>query len=246
MRQAFEAHARGRGARITVVRHQVLQAERDRVHAERFGGEIDEPFCDGRRDGVADGAVLAGRRLVLQHDRRLGAVVRKIIRPAEQVDDLIAFDGAGARINGIRADARQIIGIDREDLAIGIDRHACCDAVIARVDIAGEALQPVGDELRRAAEQFGDQNGCDLIRIDVHLDAVAAADVRADDAHVLLRQPQMLGEHALHHVRRLRRVMHDQLSRGAIVVGQDRARLERDAGMTAGVIRRLDDFVRSS
>ena len=42
-----------------------------------------------------------------------------------------------------------------------------------------------------------------LVGVDVHLDAVAAADIGADHAHIALGQAQVLGEHALHHVRRL-------------------------------------------
>ena len=106
-----------------------------------------------------------------------------------------------------------------------------------------EALQPVGDELDGARQHHGDDGGGDLVGIDVHLDAVAAADVGADDAHVALGQPHVLGEHALHHVRRLRRVIDGELGAGAVVVGQDRARLQRHAGVAAEVEGGLDDHV---
>ena len=100
------------------------------------------------------------------------------------------------------------------------------DAVIAGVDVAGEALQPVGDELDGATDDLGDHGNGDLVRIDVHLDAVAAADVAADDAHVALRQAELTREHGLHHVRRLRGVVHGEPGGAAVVVGKDRARLE--------------------
>ena len=83
-----------------------------------------------------------------------------------------------------------------------------------------------------------------LVRIDVHLDAVAAADVGADHAHVALGQAHVLGEHALHHVRRLGGMIDGELGGGAVVVGQDRARLQRHAGVAAGVEGGLHHLVR--
>ena len=126
----------------------------------------------------------------------------------------------------------------------GVDGHARLDAVVAGVDVAGEALQPVGDELDRTAHDLGDDGDRDLVGVDVHLDAVAAADVAADDAHVALGQPHVLGEHALHHVRGLRRVMDGELGASAVVVGQDRARLDGEARVAAAVEGGLDDLVR--
>src|SRR5437870_6373094 len=49
-----------------------------------------------------------------------------------------------------------------------------------------------------------------LFRSDVHLDAERAAHVVGDDAHLMLGQPEVLGEDILHHVRRLGAVMHRQ------------------------------------
>src|SRR5256885_3020484 len=47
----------------------------------------------------------------------------------------------------------------------------------------------------------------ELVGIGVDLDAVGAADVAADHAHLLLGQAEMAREHGLHHVRRLMRVV---------------------------------------
>ena len=113
--------------------------------------------------------------------------------------------------------------------------------MVAGVDVGGEALQPVGDELDRAAHDPGYDGDGDLVGIDVLLDAVAAADVGADHAHVALGQAQMLGEHGLHHVRRLGGVVDGKPGRGAVVVGQDRAGLERGTGVAARVEDGLDD-----
>ena len=124
-----------------------------------------------------------------------------------------------------------------------VDRHAPADAMVAGVDVGGEALQPVGDELDRAAHDPGDHRHRHLVGVDVHLDAVAAADVGADHAHVALGQAHVLGEDRLHHVRRLGGVMHGEPGGRAVVVGQDRARLQRHAGVAGGVEGGLDDPV---
>jgi hypothetical protein len=105
--------------------------------------------------GVAHTAVLAGRRLVLEHHVELGAVVLVLVGTTHQVDHLVAFDRAGAGEHGVRADAGEVIHIEAEDLAVTIDRNACLDVVVARVDVAGETLQSVRHELHRAAQHDG-------------------------------------------------------------------------------------------
>ena len=243
MRQALELHAGGRGAGVAAVRHQVAAAEVDRIEAERLGGEVDEAFGDGGGDGVADGAVLAGGRLVLRHHRGPGAVIGKVVGPADQIDDLVALHRTRPGIDRVGADTGQIVDVDRGDAPLRVDRHAPGDAVVAGVDVGRKTLQPVGDELDRAAHDPGDHRHRHLVGIDVNLDAVAAADVGADHAHVALGQPHVLGEDRLHHVRRLGGVMHGELGGRAVVVGQDRARLERDARVAGAVEGGLHDLV---
>ena len=244
--QPFELHAGGRRARVGAVLHQVAPPELHRIETGRLRGQVNQPFRDRAGDGMAHGAVLAGRRLVLEHHRRLGAVVGKIVRAAHQVHHLIAFHRAGARVDRVGADARQVIDIDRGDAALGIDRHAPLDAMIAGMDVGCEAFQPVGNELDRPAHDLGDDRHRYFIGIDMHLDAVAAADVGADHAHVALGQAHVLGEHALHHVRRLGSVIDGKLARAAIVVGEDRPRLQRCARVARRVERRLDHLVGGS
>ncbi len=246
MREALELHAGGRGARVGAVAHQVASPKLHGVEARRLGGEVGEALRHGRGDGVADGAVLAGRRLVLQHHRGLGAEVGEVIGTADKVDDLVALDGTRARIDGIGADAGQVVDVDGGDAAIRVDGHAPLDAVVARMDIAGEALEPVGDELDGPTHDPGDDGDRHLVRIDVHLDAVAAADIRADHAHVALRQAHVLGEHALHHVRGLGGVIDRELAGCPVVVGDYGARLHRQPRVPAGVKGGLDNLVGSS
>ncbi len=244
MRQPFEAHARRRSIGIGVVADQVAPADLDRVDAQRLGRHVHEAFRHRGRDRVADGAVLAGRRLVLQHHRRGAAVVGEIVRPAAQVHDLVALDRAGAGIDRVRADARAIIDVECKDLSIGIHRDAPRDTMVARMDVGDEALEAIGDELHRTAEDLRHRGHRDLVRIDMHLDAEGSADILADDAHRAFLDAQLLREDALHHVRRLRRVMDGQRPLGAVPVRDDTAWFECHAGVPAGDEGGLDHLVR--
>ncbi len=193
---------------------------------------------------MAHRAVLAGRRLVLQHHGRGAAIVREAVGTAAEIDDLVALDRAGARIDRIGADAREVVDVEGEEASLGIDREAALDAVVAGMDVAAEGLEAVGDELHRPTHDPRHAGHRHLVGIDMDLDAVGAADILADDAYVALRQPELGGEDVLHHVRRLRRMMHGERAIGAVVVGDDGARLQRHAGMAAGVEGRFHHLVR--
>ena len=111
------------------------------------------------------------------------------------------------------------------------------------MDVREERLQPVGDELHRPAQHHRQRRGRHLVRVDVHLDAEGAADVLRDHAHVALGDAEVAREDVLHHVRRLRRVVHRERMLGRVVVGEDRAPLEADAGVAAEVEGLLDHDV---
>src|SRR5262249_32163284 len=126
---------------------------------------------------MADRAILRGRRLVLQHHRGLGAKIGEVVGPADQIHYLVAFHRPGSWIDRVGPAAGQIVDVDCSDAPVDIDGHAPLDAVVPRVDIAGEALQPIGNEFYRAPHDLGDDRDRYLIGVDVHFDTVAAADV---------------------------------------------------------------------
>ena len=97
----------------------------------------------------------------------------------------------------------------------------------------------VGDELDRTLEQLRQRDRRHLVRIGVHLDAERAADVLGEDPHLVLLEPEMLGEQVLHHVRRLRALIDGEARLAGVPVGDDRARLVGDAGVAAEHERRL-------
>ena len=65
-RQPLEPQAGRRGVRVGVVGQQVAAAQFRRVHPKLVRGQVHQPFRHADGDGVADAAVLAGRRSGLQ------------------------------------------------------------------------------------------------------------------------------------------------------------------------------------
>src|SRR5437879_11504701 len=80
----------------------------------------------------------------------------------------------------------------------------------------------------------------------MYFDAERAADVPGDHSHVRLGDVEVAREDVLHHVRRLRRVVHGERVLGGVVVGEERPTFEAHAGMAPEVERVLDHHVRRS
>ena len=189
------------------------------------GGKLDQALGHRGRDRMTDGAVLAHDILVLKDDAGAGAIIRAGVRTADQIDDLIGFDAAGARIHRIGTDAGQIVDREGGDGAVALDADLGVDAVIAGVNVGDETFEPVGDEFDRPLQQFRQRHRRHLVGIDMHLDAERAADVLGEDAHLMLFQRQMLGEDVLRHVRRLGALIHGQ----ALLAGDSSRRRWRAA-----------------
>ncbi len=192
---------------------------------------------------MADAAVLAHHVLVEEHDPRARPVVGRGIGAADQVDDLVRLDAARARIHRVGPDARDVVDLEGGDRAVPHDRRPALHRMVAGVDVADEALEPVGHELDRAAEHLRQRGGGHLVGVDVHLDAEGAADVLAHDAHLALPQGEVLGDDVLDHVRGLGGLVERQVLLGRVPVRHDGARLERHAGVPAELEGRLDDLV---
>ena len=243
MRQDLELHAGRARAGVGVVGNHVLPPEFGRVHAELLRGEVDDALGQRHCDRVADRAVLAGDVLVGEDDVQLRPVVLVLVGAAGQVDHLVALDAAGARVDRVGADGREVVEVEGEDLAGLGGRQAHLDLVLPRMDVGEERLHPVRHELDRPAQHDRQRGRAHLIRVHMHLDAVGASDVAADHAHVRFGQVQVLGEDVLHHVRRLRGVVHGERVLGGVVVGEDRPALQAHAGVPAEVELFLDHHV---
>ena len=187
---------------------------------------------------------MAGRCFVLQNHRSGAAVILEIIWPAAKIDDLITLDRAGAWIDGIGADARQIINIKGQHAAFRIHRKPALDTMIARMDVAHEGFKTVCHEFHRAAHDARHGGDRDLIRIDMHLDAKAAADILADHADIAFFHAKLLGKDTLHHMRRLGGMIHSQCFIRRVVIGDDGTRFQRNTSMTPGDEARLHYLMR--
>ena len=244
MRELFKLEARRGLRRIAVIGKQIAAADFQRVHADFRRGEFDQTFGDRDGDRMTDGAVLAHEVFVLEHDARLGAVVRTVVRAAGQINDLISLDARRARVNRVGTDAGEIVDLEGGDDTVFGDADLALDAVIAGVNVGDETLDAVGDELDWAFEQLRQRDRRHLIGISVHLDAERAADILGQHAHLRLRQIEMPGEQVLHHVRRLRRMIDGQALFAFVPVGDDGAALGADAGVAAGDEGGFDHRVR--
>src|SRR3989449_4540061 len=205
---------------------------------------VDHMLRHRDRDRMTHGAVLAHHVLVLQDDRTFRAVFLVLVRPAGEIEDLVALDPGRSREHRVRSDAGEIVDLEGRHIAVAVDGELRLHAVVARVDVREEGLVAVGRELHRAPQHKRERTGGDLVAVSVDLDAERAADVARDDAHAVLVQREAARDDPLHHVRRLAAVIHGHALFRRIVVGEDGARLHGDAGVAAETDRVLDYEVR--
>ena len=124
-----------------------------------------------------------------------------------------------------------------------LDRELAVHVVVAREAGGHQVSRPVLDPLHRAPDQQRRGRRDHVARVDRHLVAEAAADVRRDDPDVLLGEPRDEREQRAMRVRRLRRHVDRRLARRRVHVGDTAAALERRrvAARVVGVER--DDVV---
>ena len=231
MRQQLEPQAGWRRAGIGVIGDEIAAADFHRIHADLHRRQIDQPFGHRAGDGMADGAILAHHVFILEHDAGPRAIILGRVGSADEIDDLVGLDRAGARIHRIGTDAGEIVDLERRDGAVALDADPALAAMVAGMDIGIETLDPVGDEFDRPAQQFRQRISRHLVGIDVNLDAEGAADILADHANLRFPQAQMQRGDVLHHVRRLGALVDRQPRLGGVPVGDHRARLQRHAGV---------------
>ena len=214
-----------------------------RVHADRAGARIDQPLGHRAHDRMSDRPVLAHHVLVEEHHAGPRPVIVERVGPADHVDDLVGLDRAGPGVHRIGADAGEVVDLHRQDAAVLRHRDLGVDPVVARVDVGQERFQPVGDELHRPLERDREPHRRHLVGIGVDLDPERAADILRHHPHAVLLEPEMEREDALHHVRRLGRVVDRQVAGRRVEIGDQPARLQRHPGMAAEVEGLLDHRV---
>ena len=174
------------GRKRVARRERVQQPELDRVDPERRGELVHLRLArEAGLDG-AEAAHRAARRVVRVDDRRLEPRVRHRVGAAGERGGVRA-DGRRAR--GVGAAVEQDPHLDGDEPAVARRRVPRPDPRRVAVDVAGERLLAVVDDLHRAVRVQREQRGVDL-----HRDVLAAAERAADagevDAHPLGGRPR--------------------------------------------------------
>ena len=224
-----------RGVRELVRRDEVLPPQLGRVDAELVGGRLDEPLDEERRLGDAERAAVRDAAGRLVRVRALGDDVRgrDVVRAGDDVEE--------ARLELRRLRIRVGVPLVGEHLhaqaghrPVVLQRELAVHVEVAREAGRDQVAGAVLDPLHRPAEQQRGRRRDDVARIDGHLVAEAAADVRRDDLDVLLRQARDEREHGAVRVRRLRGHVDRRLAGRRVDVGDAAAALERRRDGSAG------------
>ena len=231
-----------RRVRELVMLDPVARAQLHRVHAE-LGGQLVDHALDRERglrsSRTADGV---GRGGVGEHAGAAELVRVHLVDPGEHEhpqqrgaggDDLQV--GAHVREQGhLHAQQRAVLrGCQLQVLDL-------VAAMVGRHHVLAAGLVP----LDGPAEHAGQLQGEDLLAVHLQLAAEAAADVRRDDAQVLLGDPRAEGEHDAEDVGDLRRRPDRHLVAHAHGCGDDRTRLHERRHDPLVHETALDDDVR--
>ncbi len=238
-------HPGDRQVREFLLADHVAAADLDRVHAELVRGQVEEAFHDERRNRRADAAIGAQRRFVGGDGVGAERVVLHTIWPRKHLRRVQHLEGRCPRKRAVRADVGDRVQPRREDLAVSRDRHLALDDLVLRVERREEALATVLEPADRASYAQRRKGGQRLLGEEVTFQPEAAADVGCDDADLVFRIVQVLGEFGAHHVRHLRRRPQRELAAPALDGCDAAAGLERQRMVTVRAKPLLDDLPRA-
>ena len=201
-----------------LLRDDVLLADAQPVDAELVGGEIDQPLQHQGRLGPAGAAERRGRHGVGHH------------RAAAHVHQRDVVDRGGDAIgvaqrhigHGLAAAGAEVIDVIGGDAAVAGQRQPRGGDEIAAGIIGEEGFRAVVGPFHRPADALRRPQDRGLLGIEIVAQPKAAADVGADEADLLQRQPEAFRQH---HARRV-----DALVAGNQRVGIRRRVVGRDAG----------------
>ena len=216
-----------RGAIGDAVRDGVAEPQLDRVDAELARGVVDQRLARGLPRRPADAAIR--RRLALVRERRVDRVadVLDVVEARQERGRAERVDEARPRMREVCAAVADVAALEGEEAAVGVGGERELAHDLLRVAARGQRLVAVFDPLDRraqAARQLGDDR---LLDEQVHLEAEAASDGRADDPYARVLQPELRREHAAHEERHLRRRPDRDRPLGHVPVGDHAAALER-------------------
>jgi len=153
--------------RIGVVGDEVLAPEVRRIHAELRSREIDDPSVSAAAIGCPTARYWQVTFLLVKTTCNFAVLLVRVGTTGE-VHDLVALDAARARVHRVRPDRGQVVELERQDLP-SFRQRAHLRAVLARVDVGEERLEPVRRRTSPAAQDDRDRRGRHLVGIDVHL-----------------------------------------------------------------------------
>ena len=118
--------------------------------------------------------------------------------------------------------------LERGEVAVGVHRQLGVGDVVAAVGVGEEALAALGGPLHRPADPLRRQQADALLGVDEDLGAEAAADVRRDDAQLVLgRDADERRDHQARDVRVLAGGVEREAVGAAVVLADRGARLDR-------------------
>ena len=210
---------------------EVLHPELGRVDLQLMRHEVDHALDRVHGLGHAERAAVgdAARRLVRVGAVHLDVGGLEVVGAGADVEEpgrelRRVGGGVGVAVVGQRLDS------ERGERAVLARRQLGGDVVVAGEGIRLEVLHAVLDPLHRLAGEHRGGHRDDVARIDRHLAAEAAADVRRDDPDLVLGQADVAGhqrEHRADGVRRLRGHPHRELLVDLVEARDAAARLDR-------------------
>ena len=231
--QAQPGHreARRGGQRVGVGPVVVAPAHLHGVDPRLGRRPVEQLLGDGAGDRLADAAVHARRRLVLEHRAQPPPIGAVGVGRGGHRDDHHPFRDRRAPPRGIGADRNGGVHAHPDDPPGGVDADLGLHRLVAGLDVGEEGLHPVGGVFDRLAEQDRQRRHRDLVAIDVQLDAEPAADVRRDHPHRALGQAEQAGQRVLLLPGRLMGAVDRQPPLAGVEIGDDDARLQRNPGL---------------
>ena len=195
--------------------------------AEIHADLVDEPLDHVRGLGPSGAAVGVHRGGVGERRGHLRVDRGRRVLPREQRRVQDRRDARGER-RQVRAHRGRRVHAHREELAVLVAGHLGVRDVVAAVRIREKAFAALGRPLDRAIDALRRPDHRRLFGVEVDLRAEAAADVRRDHPHLVLRQ----AEHERGHEQALdMRILVGDIERiavvGAAVRSNRRARLDR-------------------
>ena len=234
-----------RGAVGDAVRNGVAQPQLDGVDAELARRVVDQRLARRLAGRPADAAVRRGLALVRERRVDLVAHVLDVVEARQERGRAERVDEARPRMPEIGAAVADVAALQGEEAAVGVGCQLELADDLLGVPARGQRLVAVLDPLDRraqAARQLGDDG---LLDEQVHLEAEAAPDGRADHPHARVLQPELRRQHGAHEERHLRRRPDRDRALGHVPICDHAAALER-RGVGAPEVEALAEDVRGA